>query len=572
MPLKLKDLLPPEQIPLCVQASDPVEKALEHMRHHEFSQLPIVDGERRCLGEVVTFSGIVQAMVSMNTHATALTVSDVRVPAKVYREDEDPMAALGDIQSNDFVLIVDDEDKIVGLVSTADTTEFFRHRAQDFMLIEDIETSVKEAIEVLYAEDNTGKTAAIESITDRASEIRRRLPAAIRAYLEKQDIPVPPKSAAERAALMAAENLLALPKAGKPFDRLSFDEFIQLLLKHPKAPKLEGAKDSAEVRKMLEQVRDARNKLAHFRGDISAVERSHIRYTKRWLENNLPESMAVPPEIAKSNFPTHVEGLKISTTLVSGEYVKVGSSKPSDTEIESAGEDTAPSGSYAKLSEALRRVQTDTTSVTLTFGEIEQILEKQLPRSAFEYRAWWANQEDSPQAVAWLSQSWKTQAVSMNEKRLTFVRTDERQNEYISFFSRVRALLRKSRAFTLRAGGPQGTNWDPLVYLDQGGRATIIAVFGRKKRFRIELYLDDGDAESTRATFDQLSARKMSIEKELGFPVEWQSLDKKRACRIAVATDGSIPADVDNAKLHEWAAKHALAFHRVFKPEFAAQK
>jgi hypothetical protein len=46
-------------------------------------------------------------------------------------------------------------------------------------------------------------------------------------------------------------------------------------------------------------------------------------------------------------------------------------------------------------------------SIVVTFAEIETILVRTLPRSAYEYPAWWANEESdetSPvQCLAWLS-------------------------------------------------------------------------------------------------------------------------------------------------------------------------
>lgn len=566
MALTLKDLLPIGQTPVSAMLHESLETALERMRQHDYSQLPVVDSERRCRGEVVTFSGIVQAIASLNTVIGSMSVKDAVSPAKVYQVDEDLLATLDDIQRHDFALIVDENEVLIGVVSTYDTTAFFRHYAQDLMLIEGIETSIREAIETLYAGNTSGLTAEIESVTDRAADVRRKLPVAIRAYLAKRGIAVPVSSDDEKAALKDAEERLQLPKAGKPFEKLSFDEFVSILLRHDKAPKLASAKDAAELRTMLDKVRDSRNKLAHFRGDLSATERGHIKYAAAWLERNLPHYLP-PPE------PPQTPPAKPAAPLPSGTKAaspSTPSHQPSDAKLpdDVAGEDTTPSGTYAALSQYLAALPAETESVTLKFSQIADVLKKPLPKSAFEYRAWWANDHDHPQAAAWLNQSWKAQAVSMGDQRLTFVRTDSRQQSYIAFFSRVRALIKQKGGIPLRESGPQGSNWEPLVYLDPTGVAQILAVFGRKETFRIELYIDDGQIESTKLRFKSLLEFKPVIEAQLGYELEWQLLEGRRACRVMIAERGSIPADAGNIRLQVWAAESVAQFYAAFAPHF----
>ncbi len=48
----------------------------------------------------------------------------------------------------------------------------------------------------------------------------------------------------------------------------------------------------------------------------------------------------------------------------------------------------------------------------------------------------------------------------------------------------------------------------------------------------VELYLDTGEAEPNKATFDILFAKRTIIEKAFGGELQWERKDEKRACRI----------------------------------------
>ena len=58
--------------------------------------------------------------------------------------------------------------------------------------------------------------------------------------------------------------------------------------------------------------------------------------------------------------------------------------------------------------------------------EIEGILGFILPKSAYEYHAWWANQSTPGhvQSASWQSAGWRTTAVDLNKQKVTFVRDD----------------------------------------------------------------------------------------------------------------------------------------------------
>lgn len=62
------------------------------------------------------------------------------------------------------------------------------------------------------------------------------------------------------------------------------------------------------------------------------------------------------------------------------------------------------------------------SQITLTFEELEKILGKKLPESAFVYDAYWRNDKTHSQARAWMNAGWKTIKPNPYERKITFIR------------------------------------------------------------------------------------------------------------------------------------------------------
>ncbi len=62
----------------------------------------------------------------------------------------------------------------------------------------------------------------------------------------------------------------------------------------------------------------------------------------------------------------------------------------------------------------------------LGFAEIERILGFGLPRSAHDHQAWWSNtRAGHSHAAAWLDAGWRTAALDLAARQVSFVRADE---------------------------------------------------------------------------------------------------------------------------------------------------
>jgi hypothetical protein len=103
---------------------------------------------------------------------------------------------------------------------------------------------------------------------------------------------------------------------------------------------------------------------------------------------------------------------------------------------------------YGPLRNYLARRPPSTNYVTLTFSEIEKIIEDRLPFSAVQHQHWWSNSDNSSQARSWLYAGWKVYDISLNKASVVFQRT--RTKEPVTAARRKR----RSRSSTSKAFQP----------------------------------------------------------------------------------------------------------------------
>ncbi len=76
--------------------------------------------------------------------------------------------------------------------------------------------------------------------------------------------------------------------------------------------------------------------------------------------------------------------------------------------------------SYAPIGAHLDALAAD--EATLTFAEVERIVDRTLPTSARTHRAWWANTDAHSQARTWLAVGWRVDAVDLEAGTVRYVR------------------------------------------------------------------------------------------------------------------------------------------------------
>ena len=158
-------------------------------------------------------------------------------------------------------------------------------------------------------------------------------------------------------------------------------------------------------------------------------------------------------------------------------------------------------------------------------------------------------------------------AVSPNEwqkskKKQSSAPTSEKAELYRSYFQGLLDELREKHRFTTAQKG-QLQSW---YFFSSGNKKFSYGhSFAAGNRVRTEIYVDSGDADENKQFFDRLFEDRETIESEFGVRLEWERLDNKRACRVALYRAGSIEdSSEDLQEIHDWGIRNLLQFKKVF--------
>lgn len=570
MPYPIKNLIEGREFPVCVGPTDPVQKALDLMIEHDFNQLPVIETGNVPVG-MVTHESILRALRNFRVKIEHLRVSSAIVKAGRYRLDDDLFDLLDRLRDTYAVLIVDNQDKLVGIVTTYDSTEYFRRRAEDIMLVEDIETMVKDLILAAFSNsdgepDKAKLDAAIDEIMSSGSALKRPYSKALREYLKLAGDEAPDIKA---AWLEQSFTHLAPKEETKSFEELTLYEYTQLLL-HPRRwgfYKNTLELESAAIRQLLDDVRTTRNILAHFRGEVSPVRRDQLRFCRDWLTAH---QMGIPV-----SWPVTEPALRVGQTTAQAaisepKAVNEVASDVREAEIMPVEDEPFPGESrYAPLAIFLQSRPPADDRIDLSFEQIEQILGDALPASAYSHRAWWANDSAGHvQSRQWLDVGWRVGSINMTSQLVRFMRIKERERSYIDFYKALYDRLQERAEFKLHSKALPGASWLTVSSLPSDGKAvaSLGFSFARFGRFRVELYIDTGEQKANKEIFDFLLGRQSQIDQIVKERLTWERLDHRRASRIALYQQGSITDGPEElSKLREQAVEAMVNLEKAVR-------
>jgi CBS domain-containing protein len=199
---------------ISVLPSTPLTEAMTTMMLDDFSQLPVIQGERSCKG-AVTWQSIARE--------TALgkecrTVNDCLVPAEVVDWNVPLLEAISRVVANGFALVRGQDQRFQGIVTVADLSLQFGAFSEPFLLLEQIENLLRAKIRECFTVEEIRKA---KHDADAAREVN--------------DV-----------------------------SDLTFGEYVRLLEATESWPKLKVSFDRGPFLAKLKEVRDLRNDIMHF--------------------------------------------------------------------------------------------------------------------------------------------------------------------------------------------------------------------------------------------------------------------------------------------------------------------
>lgn len=135
---------------------------------------------------------------------------------------------------------------------------------------------------------------------------------------------------------------------------------------------------------------------------------------------------------------------------------------------------------------------------TVSFHEIEKIIEQPLPTSAFLTQAWWSNRKvGGVQAQAWLSANFRVVHVDLQDRQVTFSRQSTKTltikpNEDVKWSGSMIEALRRSmhlnqKEFAEKLGVRQQTvsEWENESYRPKRAMSKLLTLIAEQEKSKL---------------------------------------------------------------------------------------
>lgn len=138
--------------------------------------------------------------------------------------------------------------------------------------------------------------------------------------------------------------------------------------------------------------------------------------------------------------------------------------------------------------------------------------------------------------------------------------TSPKNQQRMTFFDDVFDLMAETYP-AIHRPKTQATNWSSFASGPFGYYSLTFSKLG----YRVEVYLDTGNKDSTKEVFDQLAADREAVHDTVGFDLTWERIDDKRGSRMATYLDGFDLEAADEAARRqavEWSSERSASLHR----------
>jgi len=169
---RLSVLAAASKTPISISRDATLEKAYHLMWKNEFSQLPIMNGDREVLG-IISWQTIAKGLIAKKT---SNTVKDFMTNNFIVLDENTPLfEAIKQVIKKGIVFVSNKENKIKGPVTTSDLNEQFIEQIEPYILLEQIENYIRlilhdkiileDIVKLITIEDEERKLLSISDMT-----------------------------------------------------------------------------------------------------------------------------------------------------------------------------------------------------------------------------------------------------------------------------------------------------------------------------------------------------------------------------------------------------------------------
>lgn len=245
---RINNVLPEDHYLQCVDAHATVQEALTLLKENNFSQAPVRAGEYVIgMFSYRSFGQRAAGHCAENVDIGALSVDDFMEPIAGYASINDDLPKTFDVLDRDNALVVGTEDNPLGILTPVDVLRYLYDAASPYVMIAEIEQTLRRII-------------------------------------------VSCCSAEELSA--SVSNALAKAYKGDPpsaLEDMTFNDYVQLIGDGRNwahfAPAFGANNDyqRKQTRRTLEEIRDLRNDIFHFKRAITEEDRLTLATHRTWL-------------------------------------------------------------------------------------------------------------------------------------------------------------------------------------------------------------------------------------------------------------------------------------------------
>lgn len=146
---RVSRLLDPKRQLIFIGPDSTLEEAATMMLRHDYSQLPVMTNERNVRG-VVSWDSIGPAMVLR--HTAPIAVRECMRQHVEVKTTDSIFQVINKVIENSYVLVRDERQVIVDILTTTDLSQQFQDLAEPFLLLGDIENHIRSLIDARFTQ------------------------------------------------------------------------------------------------------------------------------------------------------------------------------------------------------------------------------------------------------------------------------------------------------------------------------------------------------------------------------------------------------------------------------------